>query len=224
MSNQAIWGLTAAVLFALFYLISFPLQAIKIRRITGKTPRLPRSGQAGWIGYTLVDLSLVTIFAGALLTATGVLPVFAALAGPVPQQVAGLLLYAAGFLFCQLAQAWLGVLWRAGVREDEANPLITSGPFTRVRNPFFTGWIAVSIGVSLLSPNVLSILGIGLLLVALHTLTRGVEEPYLSSVHGAKYDAYRGRAGRFLPRIVASSQPLVQEPAKGSPAESHRPR
>lgn len=219
MSNQTIWSLAAAVLFTLFYLISFPVQAIKVRRITGKTPRLPRNGSAGWIGYTLVDLSLVTVLAGALLAAAEVLPVFSVPGGPVPR-VAGLLLYAAGFLFCQLAQAWLGVLWRAGVREEEANPLITSGPFTRIRNPFFTGWIAVSVAVSLLSPNIVSMLGIGLLLVALHTLTRGVEEPYLSSVHGAKYDAYRRQAGRFLPRLAVPSQTLVTEPAKASQVEA----
>ena len=40
-----------------------------------------------------------------------------------------------------------------------------------------------------------------LLVVGIQLQVRLVEEPYLSRVHGVRYQAYAARAGRFLPGL-----------------------
>lgn len=197
MTERVAWDLVAAASFAVFYVISFPLRAAQVRRRTGETPRLPRSGRWGWLGYTLVDLSLVLTFVGPLLAAGDLFRLH--VLDQRAFRLGGASTYAAGFALCRVAQARLGDSWRAGVRPAEQTPLITAGPFARVRNPFFSGWLLVALGMGVLAPNVVSASGFVVLVVALHVLVLGVEEPHLRRIHGAAYESYRAATGRFLP-------------------------
>jgi len=96
------------------------------------------------------------------------------------------------------AQRHLAGQWRAGVEASTA--LVTDGPFARCRNPFYAGCILASAGVAAAVPSPLALAGLGLHLGAAEVIVRGVEEPLLAAAHGPAYEAYRGRAGRFLPR------------------------
>ena len=49
------------------------------------------------------------------------------------------------------------------------------------------------------------------LVAAVQLQVRVVEEPYLRAVHGAAYDAYAARAGRFLPGIGLLAAPASAE-------------
>lgn len=145
------------------------------------------------------------LFAGAVVT--GALGPIAALAGlePVaalsaePLKWVGLTLATAGIGVILLTQVQMGTNWRIGVDESETTQLVTSGLFGLVRNPFFTGTVLVGIGLALLAPNVVSLSGVLLVVIAVELQVRVVEEPYLRQIHGAEYAAYLMRVGRFAP-------------------------
>jgi protein-S-isoprenylcysteine O-methyltransferase Ste14 len=77
---------------------------------------------------------------------------------------------------------------------------VKDGPFRSVRNPIFTGTSLTWVGIALLVPNPITIVGPGS--PSPHRVqVRLVEEPYLRRVHGDAYRAYAARTGRFLPGI-----------------------
>ena len=100
-----------------------------------------------------------------------------------------------------VAQLEMGSNWRIGVDESKHTELVTSGAFSVVRNPIFTAMGATGIGLALMVPNVVSLLGMILLTVAIELRVRAVEEPFLARLHGAPYAAYAARVGRFLPGL-----------------------
>ncbi|MHA6626596.1 methyltransferase family protein [Pseudonocardia sichuanensis] len=131
---------------------------------------------------------------------TGTTPALRALAHPVVA-TAGLVVGVAGLVVVLLAQHAMGVSWRIGVDESERTELVTSGLFERVRNPIFTGMAAVSAGVALMAPTLISALAVACLVAAVQIQVRIVEEPYLTRSHGEPYLRYATSAGRFLPVI-----------------------
>jgi protein-S-isoprenylcysteine O-methyltransferase Ste14 len=114
---------------------------------------------------------------------------------------AGLVLTAAGFTLAVVAQNTMGPSWRIGVDQTERTELVTAGVFSRIRNPIFTATIAAQAGTALMAPTWLSISGVVLLVVGIQLQVRLVEEPYLSRVHGPRYQAYAAVAGRFVPGL-----------------------
>lgn len=106
-----------------------------------------------------------------------------------------------------VAQLAMGDSWRIGVDTSERTELVTGGPFEIVRNPIFTAMLAAALGLTLLVPNVLALVGFVALLIGLELHVRLVAEPYLLRTHGGRYRRYAGRTGRFMPglgRRVAS--------------------
>jgi len=73
--------------------------------------------------------------------------------------------------------------------------------FGLVRNPIFTTMIVTGIGLALLVPNVVSLVGFVLLVLAIQLQVRVVEEPYLMASHGEEYADYVGSVGRFVPAL-----------------------
>jgi hypothetical protein len=55
--------------------------------------------------------------------------------------------------------------------------------------------------MALMVPNVLAVIGFGIIVVLHQLQVRLVEEPYLAQVHGDAYRRYAKRTGRFLPRL-----------------------
>ncbi|MCQ6271187.1 isoprenylcysteine carboxylmethyltransferase family protein [Pseudarthrobacter sp. R1] len=95
----------------------------------------------------------------------------------------------------------LGASWRIGVDETERTALVTTGPYWLVRNPVFTSAAAAFLGLALMVPNAVAVVGLVLSLTGIQIQVRLVEEPYLRRVHGAAYTGYASRTGRFLPRL-----------------------
>jgi protein-S-isoprenylcysteine O-methyltransferase Ste14 len=61
--------------------------------------------------------------------------------------------------------------------------------------------IIAAVGLMLLAPNILAIVGVITLVVAVQLHVRIVEEPYLRRVHGDAYVTYASRVGRLFPGL-----------------------
>jgi protein-S-isoprenylcysteine O-methyltransferase Ste14 len=115
--------------------------------------------------------------------------------------VVGLAIALVGVALTLLAQLAMGPSWRIGVDPSERTGLVTGGPFDLVRNPIFAAMLVTVVGLTLMIPNVVTILGLVTLVVALEVQVRLVEEPYLTRVHGDSYRRYAQRVGRFVPGL-----------------------
>ena len=102
------------------------------------------------------------------------------------------------------ARCWrrMGGDWRMAVSESDAGPLITDGPFARVRHPIY-GLSMLLMLCSLLVVPTLPMLVVALAHWCLMFLKAQNEERHMLKVHGAAYEAYRQRTGRFFPRFAA---------------------
>ena len=193
----------ALLLYVLFLALAFGVRtAIHVRRTgsTGYRGISGRPGSAEWTGGVLFAVAVVLGLAAPVLDLAGALDPIGALDGAAGH-AAGLGLFVAGLLATVAAQFAMGDSWRIGVDESERTALVTSGPFSLVRNPIFSGMIPVAIGLALLVPNAVAIAAAMALLVALEIQTRLVEEPYLLRTHGEEYRRYAARTGRFVPGL-----------------------
>jgi len=98
------------------------------------------------------------------------------------------------------AQRHLAEEWRAGV--EASDTLVTAGPFTRIRNPFYLGCFLASASVLAAVPSTVALAGLALHRAAAEIIVRGVEEPILAQAHGTAFSNYKQRTGRFLPRLT----------------------
>ena len=114
----------------------------------------------------------------------------------------------AGVVVCMLAvavtmlsQYQMGDAWRIGVDASEKNALVTTGMFKLSRNPIYSGMLLVGIGFVILVPHILMVCCALISYVGFEIQVRKVEEPYLRSVHGERYEEYCRNAGRYFPRL-----------------------
>lgn len=188
----------------LFALLAFGLRSLLHYRRTGRTGWVGLSGNVGsfeWIGGVLFAVALVASAAAPLLQVTGAVAPLPALdvAAAHGLGIALCLVGTASTLWAQLA---MGDSWRIGVDGSARTTLVVAaGPFRWVRNPIFTGMMITVLGLALLVPNVVALVGVAVLLLALQIQVRRVEEPYLVRNHGGDYLRYASRTGRFLPGV-----------------------
>lgn len=193
----------ALALYVLYIGLAFGLRSVAQKRATGSTGFKGISGRPGsaeWIGGVLFVVAVLLGLAGPILDLTGVLDPVDDLDGEIGH-AAGIGLFWGGLATTLGAQFAMGESWRIGVDDREQTEMVTSGPFSVVRNPIFTAMVPTAIGLALLVPNVVSIAGAIALIVALQIQVRLVEEPYLLRAHGGAYAEYARRVGRFLPLL-----------------------
>ncbi len=99
------------------------------------------------------------------------------------------------------AQVDMGDSWRIGVDDTETTTLVRSGVFGVVRNPIFLAMFVFWLGTTLITPNIVAIVGYLLVIVSIELHVRLVEEPYLMRTHGDDYREYARRVGRFVPGV-----------------------
>ncbi len=176
--------------------------AVQVRRTgsTGFKGLRDTSGSLERIGGLLFVVAAVLSVAGPVLQFTDALGPVQALDGDAAN-ILGVALASLGILLTLVAQFAMGDAWRIGVDSHERTELVTHGPFSLVRNPIYAAMIPSFTGIALLAPNIVTIAGAILLMVALELQTRVIEEPYLTRIHGKQYTAYATQAGRFLPRV-----------------------
>jgi protein-S-isoprenylcysteine O-methyltransferase Ste14 len=153
-----------------------------------------RPGSAAWWAGVMMALAVLGLVCAPV--AAIVLP--AGTVGPL-RVTLGAALFLSGFALTVIAQLAMGDAWRIGVQEDERTELRTHGPFAWCRNPIFTGMLLAGLGmaawVPLAAPAWLA------LRIGLELQVRVVEEPHLMRIHGARYEAYAARTGRFWPGL-----------------------
>jgi len=115
-----------------------------------------------------------------------------------PVLLAGLLLLLASFAAVNYLQAYMHEDWRSGIEPGQGRQkLLTSGPFSRSRNPLFMAVIAGQLGFFLALPSVFSLV---CLVTGVTVIVRQAreEEKALAQRFGDSYEEYRNRVPRWF--------------------------
>lgn len=102
-----------------------------------------------------------------------------------------------GALIVLVGQQSMGASWRVGVPKDGPGALVTRGLFRFSRNPVFVGMFAMTFGMFLWSPTLLSAAALPLTAAMMAVQVR-VEEEALKQKHGPAYEAYAKSAPRWV--------------------------
>jgi protein-S-isoprenylcysteine O-methyltransferase Ste14 len=86
---------------------------------------------------------------------------------------------------------------RLELKDD--HELITSGPFSRIRNPMYLVFCVFAFSMGLVTSYALNLL-FSIAIIASLNLIVGHEEEMMLKRFGDEYRAYMERTGRFLPR------------------------
>ena len=195
---------TALTLYAIFLALALGVRGAAHKWQTGsfglRIPTMNGAPVESVVGILIVLASVLLGIAAPLLQLTGVVVPLRAFADAVIPAV-GVAAFILGVSGVLLSQFWMGASWRVGVDPSERTRLITTGPFSAVRNPIYSSLLLALLGVSVLVPNVVTMIGYGLLVLAIVLQVHIVEEPYLRRVHGQEYAAWAARVGRFIPRV-----------------------
>lgn len=194
---------TALALYVLYLALAFGLRTLIQWRRTGSTGFHGVGGKPGsteWLAGVGFSIALLLGGSAPVLALLGALEPVAAI-DDERLHLVGLWMSLGGIGLTFLAQVAMGDSWRIGVDENERTELVTSGPFALVRNPIFAAMIPTGLGLALLVPSVVALVGFLALVIALEVQVRVVEEPYLRRVHGDEYLAYARRTGRFMPGV-----------------------
>ena len=155
-------------------------------------------------GFLEWTLTLATLVDAADVALNAVWPgQMARLAIPVLRESAfvawtGVGLLTLGLVLILAAVAGMGESWRIGIDRERPGALVTSGLFDRIRHPIYSGIFLLTLGLALLTADVLSIAVAAAAAVGLPVQAR-LEEQFLGSVH-PDYASYQRRTGRFWPR------------------------
>lgn len=116
------------------------------------------------------------------------------------QWIAGLILIV-GALIVVASQQSMGASWRVGVPKDGPGDLVTRELFRFSRNPVFVGMFAMTIGVFLWSPTLVSAAAVPLA-AAMMAVQVQLEEEALTAKYGETYLAYAAKTPRWVWPLV----------------------
>lgn len=196
-------AVVAAVMFAVGGATGIGWRSWLQRRRTGSTGFRGISGRPGspeWSCGVGLVIGVALTLAAPVLQLVGVV-------SPLPVldvlwiQAAGIVLAVAGIGATVYAQIDMGDSWRIGVDATETTTLVRTGVFGVVRNPIFTAMFVFWLGTTLITPNVVAVVGYLVVVLSIEAQVRLVEEPYLMRVHGDDYREYTSSVGRFIPNF-----------------------
>lgn len=204
-------AVAALVLFVVWVAIAFGLRTVVQLRRTGDTGFRGLSGVPGSIAWWAGVLFVVALIAGAAAPVAGLLGLrpFAALDRDLVAGI-GAMIAGVGVLLTFAAQLDMGDNWRIGVDPKESTSLVVGGWFRVVRNPIFSAMALTALGLAVMVPNVIAVVGAVALIAALELQVRLVEEPYLKSAHGHDYGSYAASVGRFVPGVGRLDRSVAQ--------------
>jgi protein-S-isoprenylcysteine O-methyltransferase Ste14 len=117
-------------------------------------------------------------------------------------QVASVVFFFSGLILLGTAYRTIGQLNRPRIEVLDKHGLVTSGPYSRVRHPVYTGAMLMVLGSVLLFLNVVLVVGF-LAMVGIAYKKAVLEEELLASEDGfgQAYRDYMQKTGRFLPKL-----------------------
>jgi protein-S-isoprenylcysteine O-methyltransferase Ste14 len=193
----------ALALFAVYGVLGFGWRSWLQYRRTGSTGFRGVSGRIGsteWIAGAGFIVALAVAVSAPILQRVNVIEPPGFLQA-TSIQVTGMVVATAGTAGTVYAQLAMGDSWRIGVDEQESTALVRTGLFGQIRNPIYTAMITFSLGIALVTPNLVALVGFIMFVTALELQVRRVEEPYLMRTHGDAYRSYAAGVGRFVPRV-----------------------
>ncbi|MGA2483846.1 MAG: isoprenylcysteine carboxylmethyltransferase family protein [Candidatus Acidiferrales bacterium] len=108
---------------------------------------------------------------------------------------------ATGLLFSVWARRHLGKNWSQAVTWKEGHELITSGPYSLVRHPIYTGLLLGFVGFAVARGEWRGLLAVALVFGALWRKLR-LEEKWMRAKFGESYEAYSRRVAALVPYII----------------------
>ena len=192
-------------LYALLAMVTMALRRLAVRRRTGVDPLALRPLRSPTTATTYVDrvLALGTVALNADILANALAPQVVAdsLAVPLLRQsevfgAIGLAMLTGGLVVDLVAVFNMGGSWRVGIDQEHPGPLVTTGIYSRVRHPIYTGVMLMACGLALITADVVSIAVGAAALVGLPIQAR-LEEEFLAGRYGATYREYCQRTRRF---------------------------
>ena len=116
------------------------------------------------------------------------------------QQLAGVIMTAAGVTAFVVSVLQMKDNWRAGVQREEKTELVTTGIYAISRNPAFLGFDLMYVGILVSFFNWYLCVVTVLALVLFHLQIVNVEEEFLVETFGEEYLRYKKRVCRYLVR------------------------
>jgi protein-S-isoprenylcysteine O-methyltransferase Ste14 len=107
---------------------------------------------------------------------------------------------AAGILLAVWAREYLGRNWSRSVTIKQDHELITTGPYTFVRHPIYTGVLAGILGTAIALSQVRGVIVVLLFFVAFWMKLR-MEEQWMRSQFGATYANYAHQTAALVPYL-----------------------
>jgi protein-S-isoprenylcysteine O-methyltransferase Ste14 len=107
----------------------------------------------------------------------------------------------AGILFAVWAREHLGSNWSRSVTIKQGHELITTGPYTVVRHPIYTGILTGFLGMAIAISQVRGFIVFVLIFLVLATKLR-MEEQWMRSQFGETYATYAHRTAALVPYLL----------------------
>jgi len=112
---------------------------------------------------------------------------------------AGIAICALGLVFAIWARVQLGANWGPPMTVRENPELVTSGPYSLVRHPIYTGVLAAQLGSALASGNVWLLLLATCLPYLIYSATK--EEKLMTEQFPDQYPEYKSRTNMLIPFV-----------------------
>jgi protein-S-isoprenylcysteine O-methyltransferase Ste14 len=112
----------------------------------------------------------------------------------------GLAIFVASIVGVWVVSAQLKDSWRAGVPDNQKTELIQDGIYAFIRNPYFLCYYLMFFGLFLVRPSLVLFVLIIAIIAVFHRMVLK-EETHLQNKHGKAYEAYKKKAGRYIPRM-----------------------
>ena len=113
----------------------------------------------------------------------------------------GAVVTVAGLLFAVWARHHIGTNWSSSVTIKQGHELITSGPYSLVRHPIYTGILAGFVGMIIAIAQLRGLIAFLLIFLALWLKLR-IEEQWMRSQFGETYADYSRHTAALVPFVL----------------------
>ena len=187
-------GLTALALTSLAWIVFGLAFLLRKKPPVQEARRAPVSSR----GIFLQSVSFALVW---LIGRTQWWPFPPSFAGELVLAAVAVALALASSLFCLLAVRTLGKHWTYRARVIEGHELITTGPYSVVRNPIYLGMFGMLLATGLVYSRWWNFLAAIVFFLVGNRIRIRAEERLLRETFGSQFDDYARRAPGFFPGL-----------------------